>query len=106
MHAAASAFMRVPDDIDELELSPQPAVPPTAMVPASATDIVTSGEVSEVGVLTALDSVAAATEVSTVNAVNVSALAWFPAVSVNVIVHVYALLPLVLSVTVFEPEQH
>ena len=53
--------MLEPDDIVEVELRPQPDVPPTAMVPASATLIVTSGVVSEVGVVAAVDSEAAAT---------------------------------------------
>ena len=49
-----------PDDIVEVELRPQPDVPPTAMVPASATLIVTSGVVSAGGGVAAVDSVAAA----------------------------------------------
>ena len=77
-----------PDETVLLELSPQPVVPPTAIVPASLTDITTSGVLSAVGVATAVDSVAAATFVSSVNAVSESALAALPALSVNVIVHV------------------
>ena len=69
------------------ELS-QPAVPPMAIVPASATLITTSGVWSAVGVVTAVDSVAAATVTSTVKAVRVRALAALPALSVKVIVQV------------------
>ena len=50
--------------------------------------ITTSGVVSLVGVVTAVVSEGAATVVSRVNAVNVRALATFPAESVKVIVHV------------------
>ena len=45
-----------PEVTEDLELSAQ-SVPPTAMVPASLTDITTSGVVSEVGVVTAVVSV-------------------------------------------------
>ena len=43
-------------------------------------------------------------EVSSVKAVRVSALAVLPVLSVKVIVHMYSLSPLVLSVTVFDPD--
>ena len=76
-----------PDETELLELSPQ-SVPPTAIVPASLTLITTSGVVSDVGVATGVDSVAAAPLVSTTNAVSVSALAALPRASVKVIVHV------------------
>ena len=77
-----------PELIELVESSPHPVVPPTAIVPASPTDITTFGVASLVGVATAVDSVAAATAVSIVNAVSVNALAALPALSVNVIVHV------------------
>ena len=77
-----------PELIELVESSPHPVVPPTAIVPASPTDITTSGVLSDVGVLTGVDSVAADTEVSSVKAVSESALAALPALSVNVIVHV------------------
>ena len=93
-----------PDETELLELSPQ-SVPPTAIVPASLTLITTSGVVSDVGVVTAVDSVAAAALVSTTNAVSVSALAALPAASVKVIVHVYDLSPFVVRVTVLDPDE-
>ena len=77
-----------PDDIEEVELSPQPFVPPTAIVPASLTEITTLGVESAVGVVTAVDSVAAAAVVSSVNAVSDRALAVLLSASVNVIVQV------------------
>ena len=40
-----------PDAMVDVELSPHPVVPPTAMVPTSPTLITTSGVVSVVGVL-------------------------------------------------------
>ena len=93
-----------PDETELLELSPQ-SVPPTAIVPASLTLITTSGVVSDVGVATGVDSVAAAALVSTTNAVSVSALAALPAASVKVTVHVYDLSPLVVRVTVLDPDE-
>ena len=63
-----SVTVFVPDDTALLEPSPQPLVPPTAMVPASATPITTSGVASLVGDATAVLSVAAATVVSNVGA--------------------------------------
>ena len=50
-----------PDDMVEVELRPQPEVPPTAIVPASATLITTSCVVSVVGVVAAVDSLGVAT---------------------------------------------
>ena len=65
---------------------PQPVVPPTTIVPAWVVVITTSGDVSLVGVVTAVVSVGVATVVSRVNDVSVRALAAFPAESVKVIV--------------------
>ena len=65
-----------------------PDVPPTTIVPAWVVVITTSGDVSLVGVVTAVVSVGVATVVSRTNAVSVRALAVFPAESVKVIVHV------------------
>ena len=50
-----------PDAMVDVELSPHPVVPPTAMVPTSPTLITTSGVVSVVGVLAAVASLGAAT---------------------------------------------
>ena len=55
-----------PEVTEELLFSPQ-SVPPTAIVPASLTEITTSGVVSAVGVVTAVVWVAAAAVESTVN---------------------------------------
>ena len=87
---AASPFVdRVivldPDDIVDVELKPQPEVPPTAIVPASATLITTSGVVSVVGVEAAVLSLALATVKSAVTApelAEVSAEPTLPAASV------------------------
>jgi hypothetical protein len=93
-----------PEAIVDVELRPQPAVPPTAIVPASSVVIVRDGVVSLVGVDTAAVSAGVLAVVSIVNAVNASALAAFPAVSVKVIEHEYAASPLVVRVTVLAPE--
>ena len=58
---------------------PHPVVPPTTIVPAWVVVITTSGDVSLVGVVTAVVSVGVATALSSVNDVNDSALASFPA---------------------------
>ena len=50
-----------PDDIEDVDPNPHPVVPPTAMVPASPTLITTSGDVSVVGVVAAVDSLGVAT---------------------------------------------
>ena len=63
-----------------------PVVPATTIVPAWVVVITTSGDVSLVGVVTAVVSEGVATDVSIVNDVNVRALAAFPAESVKVIV--------------------
>ena len=48
-----------PDAMVDVELSPHPVVPPTAMVPTSPTLITTSGVVSVVGVLATVASLVA-----------------------------------------------
>ena len=101
----ASVTVFDPDVIEDVDVSPHPGVPPTAIVPASVVLITTSGVVSFVGVVTAVLSLGADTAVSRVKAVSVSALAVLPAASVNVIVHVYAPSPLeALRVIVFVPD--
>jgi len=57
-----------PEDIVEVELRPHPDVPPTAIVPASATLITTSGVVSVVGVEAAVLSLGVAAVKSAVTA--------------------------------------
>jgi hypothetical protein len=87
-----------------VELSPQPEVPPTVMVPGSVTLMTTSGVVSLVGVVTAVTSVAAVTAVSIRNVESVSVPATLPAGSVSVTVQEYSLSPCeALSVSVFDP---
>jgi len=74
-----------PDAIVLVEPNPHPLVPPTAIVPASATLIVTSGEVSVVGVVAAVVSLGVATVKSAVTApesADESAVPTFPAASV------------------------
>ena len=74
-----------PEDMVEVELNPHPDVPPTAIVPASATLITTSGVVSVVGVEAAVVSLGVATEKSIVTepeSAVVSALPALPAASV------------------------
>tara|TARA_Y100001970_G_scaffold206759_1_gene251816 strand:+ start:186 stop:482 length:297 start_codon:yes stop_codon:yes gene_type:complete len=56
-----SVRVLVPDAMVEVELRPQPEEPPTAIVPASATLMTTSGVVSVVGVVAAVDSLGVAT---------------------------------------------
>ena len=58
--------MFAPEDIVEVELSPQPEVPPTAIVPASATLMTTSGVVSVVGVEAAVVSLGVAAVVAAI----------------------------------------
>ena len=65
-----------------------PVVPPTTIVPAWVVVITTSGDVSLVGVVTAVVSEGVATALSRVNAVSVRADAAFPRASEKVIVHV------------------
>ena len=67
--------------------TPQPVVPPTTIVPASAVVITTSGVASFARAATGVVSVGAAAAVSKVNEVNVRAAAVFPAESVKVTVH-------------------
>ena len=67
---------------------PHPVVPATTIVPAWVVVITTSGDVSLVGVVTAVVSVGVATALSRVNAVSVRADAAFPRASEKVIVHV------------------
>ena len=80
--------MLAPEAIVEVELRPQPAVPPTAIVPASSVVIMTSGVESLVRDATAVVSAGVLAVVSSVNAVSVSAVAAVPRASVKVIVHV------------------
>ena len=89
VYAASPLVVRVivfaPEDIVEVELSPQPEVPPTAIVPASATLMTTSGVVSVVGVEAAVVSLGVAAVKSIVTepeSAVVSALPAFPAASV------------------------
>ena len=96
--------MLAPEAIVDVELRPQPVVPPTAIVPASSVVIMTSGVESLVRDATAVVSAGVLAVVSTVNAVNASAPAAFPAESVKVIEHEYAASPLVVRVTVLAPE--
>lgn len=80
-----SVMVFAPEDIVEVELRPHPDVPPTAIVPASATLMTTSGVVSVVGVEAAVVSVAAAAVKSIVTDPEfavVSALPALPAASV------------------------
>ena len=63
-----------------------PVVPPTTIVPAWVVVITTSGDVSLVGVVTAVVSEGVATALSRVNAVSVRADAAVPRASVKVIV--------------------
>ena len=50
-----------PDDIEDVDPRPHPVVPPTAIVPASATLMTTSGVESVVGVVAAVASLGVAT---------------------------------------------
>ena len=96
--------MLAPEAIVEVELRPQPVVPPTAIVPTSDVVIVRVGVVSLVREETGVVSAGVATAVSMVNAVNANAPAAFPAASVKVIEHEYAASPFVVRVTVLAPE--
>ena len=66
--------------------TPQPAVPPTTIVPAWVVVITTSGVVSLVGVVTTVVSEGVATALSRVNDVNVRTDAAVPRASEKVIV--------------------
>ena len=79
--------MLAPEAIVEVELRPQPVVPPTAIVPTSSVVMTTSGVVSLVSEVTAVVSAGVFAVVSNVNEVKVRADAAFPAESVKVTVH-------------------
>ena len=78
--------MLAPEDTAFEPDTPQPVVPPTAIVPASAVVITTSGVASLARAVTGVVSDGAAAAVSKVNEVSVRAPAVFPAESVKVTV--------------------